>query len=334
MYQTKGCGLDGFLLFGKAMHWDCKAKKVIGVSQWKIGIQTYASLQDVLSGLHYGDTGLDHNGVIYMLRHFQRLYHLPGIRDLLREYVACCQGCQVTGNIVGNSRRVVHKPIVSHSPLSHMQLDVSLHPVDLHSGAKYTCGMKCLFTGYCWMKEFLTKDAEAIAIWMLDVFTQEGVKSPPEGFVSCDITNKSRVKVHTDNGKEFVNVALSKVVELYKGKHVRGLPWQPWVQGGIERIHRELKKLLSNHVDGYREGARCAWVAALQDVTYRMNQQPNDARLDGATPFFCLRAHNPDTREDTIDREEELRRRVEVKAAIKVRTFNLDDSHSMKIVYI
>jgi hypothetical protein len=306
----------------QVIHFDAKSKVVLGVSQWKTSIMSYAALYEIVCSLHAGDTDLEHNGVIFMLRHFQKSYFLPGIRDLLREYLACCEGCQVTGNVVGNSKRIVYMPIVSKAPLSHMQLDVSLHPEDVNTGARYTCGMKCLFTGYIWMLHFLTKDSELIAIWMLDVFTHEGVRAPPEGFVCSDITNKSRVKVHTDNGAEFVNQALQKVVDLYRAKHVRGLPWQPWVQGGIERVHRELKRGLSNNVDGYREGGRCAWVASLQDVVYRMNQQPNDARLGGATPFFCLRGFDPNAQGNSADTDGDFKKRVEVKAAIQVSTFS------------
>jgi transposase InsO family protein len=272
---------------------DGRAKLVLGTNAWKLGVRTYDQLYHILHGLHCGDADNDHNGVKFMIRHFQDNHYVPGIRDLLREYVASCNGCQLVGNSVGNSKRVVQKPIKTTRPLSHMQLDVSKHPQDTNTGAMYTIAMKCLFSGYTWAKELLSKDAEAIAIWLLDVFTQEGVCTPPDGFVSLDVKCKDRVKVHTDNGKEFVNKALRLAVEMYQGKHVRGKPWQPWVQGGIERLHRELKKHLSNHVEGYREGARCKWVAALQESTYRCNQQPNDGRLGGMTPFFCLRGFNP-----------------------------------------
>lgn len=266
-----------------------------------MAVRTYGKLHDIIHKLHCGDAEKEHNGVKFMIRHFQLEYHLAGIRDLLREYVAGCNGCQLVGNAVGNSTRVVQKPIKTKGRLTHMQLDVSKHPEDTNTGAMYTIAMRCLFTGYTWTKELLSKDAEVIALWLLDIFLQEGVLLPPDGFVSSEVKCKDRVKVHTDNGSEFVNKALRIAVEIYKAKHVQGLPWQPWVQGGIERLHRELKKHLSNHVDGYRAGERCKWVASLQEVTFRCNQQPNDSRLGGLTPFYCLRGFSPNNHTSDIE---------------------------------
>ena len=335
----KVCCLEYWLGYSKQVEFcDNRAKKVLGTTNWKLGVRKYDQLHQILHGIHYGDGEKDHNGERFMIRHFQDKHHLPGLRDLLREYVASCDGCQLVGNSVGNSTRVVQKPIKTTRPLSHMQLDVSKHPEDINTGAMYTIAMKCLFSGYTWTKELLSKDAEAIAIWLLDVFTQEGVCTPPDGFVSLDVKCKDRVKVHTDNGKEFVNKALQLAVEMYQGKHVRGRPWQPWVQGGIERLHRELKKHLSNHVDGYREGARCKWVAALQESTARCNQQPNDSRLGGNTPFFCLRGFNPQTHGSDdesagMPAAEVMQERAEMRSRIQVSHFR-NDEYATKLVEI
>ena len=269
-----------------------RSKHVQGASLWKVQITSYAEMFQVIEQLHTGSTGTEHNAEKYMLRTFQLTHVVFGLRGLLREYVKVCDGCQERGNKVGNSRRVVCKPIKTTRPLEHMQMDAANHPEDIHTGSRYTCALKCLFTGYIWVEVFASKDPEAIALWVLRVFDEEGVQ-PPDGFVSADEKGKERLLVHTDNGGEFVNTTLAKVVELYGARHVRGKPWQPWVQGGVERIQASIKKHLSNSVPEYRNNVRCAWASAVPSVTRRVNAQPNDERRDGMSPFFCLRGRHP-----------------------------------------
>ena len=114
-------------------------------------------------------------------------------------------------------------------------MDASNHPEDMHTGSRYTCALKCLFTGYIWVGAIPSKDPEEVALWVLRVFDKQGVP-PPDRFISAYENTKTRLRVHTDNGGEFVNKTLAKVVELYDAEHVKGKPWQPWVQGGVERI--------------------------------------------------------------------------------------------------
>ena len=116
-----------------------------------------------------------------MLRAFQREYHLPGVRDLIREYTKTCEGCQHFGHIAGRSR-VVSQPIKTTRALQHLQMDLAKHPRDAACGAEYTCALKDLFTGYIWATELYSKDAEVVAAWVLDIFTQEHIV--PDGFYS------------------------------------------------------------------------------------------------------------------------------------------------------
>ena len=205
-----------------------RAKNVQGTHMWKVQVTSYGELFGVIEQLHTGSTGTEHNAEKFMLRTFQLTHAAMGLRGLLREYVKVCDGCQERGNKVGNSRRVVRQPIKTTRPLEHMQMDAANHPEDTQTGARYTCALKCLFTGYLWAAWFASKDPEAIALWVLQVFDEEGVP-PPTGFISASHKGDKRLRVHTDNGGEFVNTTLARVVDLYDARHVKGKPWQPWV---------------------------------------------------------------------------------------------------------
>ena len=65
---------------------------------------------------------------------------------------------------------------------SHMQLDLAKHPPDVRGGAEYTAALKDCFTGFLWTIELLSKDAEAVAIWVHKTLIEEG--HFPEMFVN------------------------------------------------------------------------------------------------------------------------------------------------------
>eukprot|EP00976_Prorocentrum_cordatum_P026934 546995-Prorocentrum_minimum.AAC.1 len=130
----------------------------------KTPVTSVQQLLDMVRLLHHGSDGKEHNKTLYMFRVFSRTHYLAGLWNLLKEYCATCEGCQSRGHTAGK-HRVVSMPIKSTRPLQHMQLDLSLHPADTVSGARYTAALKDCFTGFLWAEKFLTKEAEAIATW-------------------------------------------------------------------------------------------------------------------------------------------------------------------------
>ncbi|KAG0442683.1 Endogenous retrovirus group K member 19 Pol protein [Dictyocoela muelleri] len=58
------------------------------------------------------------------------------------------------------------------------------------------------------------------------------------------------VIIHTDNGKEFCNKELKRIIDKYNNKHVKGRPRYPQSQGQIELFNRTLKNRLSKTLFG------------------------------------------------------------------------------------
>jgi len=62
--------------------------------------------------------------------------------------------------------------------------------------------------------------------------------------ITEQIIVKHRPRLLSDNGSSFVSKALSRYLDTYKIKHVRGAPYHPQTQGKIERYHRSMKNIV------------------------------------------------------------------------------------------
>eukprot|EP00757_Euglenozoa_sp_SAG-D1_P021790 gene21790-150_t len=54
-------------------------------------------------------------------------------------------------------------------------------------------------------------------------------------------------KWHSDNGPEFRNQEMERLVQMLEGKTAHGLPYRPWVQGAVERVHSTIKRWLKTN---------------------------------------------------------------------------------------
>lgn len=52
--------------------------------------------------------------------------------------------------------------------------------------------------------------------------------------------------LHSDNGREFVNENISRILDEFKVLHITGTPYTPRVQGQIERFNGTLKNIIRN----------------------------------------------------------------------------------------
>lgn len=98
-------------------------------------------------------------------------------------------------------------------------------PLDAN-GDKYVLNMIDHFTKFVWSKAIPTKDAGPIAKYFLEVLQQEGIAE----FCVCD------------NGSEFRNATLKKILTENGIKELHGLPYCPSTQGVVERVNRTLNE--------------------------------------------------------------------------------------------
>ena len=61
--------------------------------------------------------------------------------------------------------------------------------------------------------------------------------------------------LRSDRGPEFANYLMQEFVALVGIRHRFGAPWRPVEQGGVERVHQEMKKTLRHSDSGC--GAHC-----------------------------------------------------------------------------
>jgi hypothetical protein len=116
-------------------------------------------------------------------------------------------------------------PIITKKPKSQFQLDFIDLKKSTHAnlGNRYVLTVIDHFSKYAWCFPLKTRDSDIAAQKMRELFEQGHVPKV----------------LHADN--EFGNLALAKVCEDYGILVLRGPPFQPRSQGGIERFNRTIK---------------------------------------------------------------------------------------------
>ena len=147
-------------------------------------------------------------------------------------------------------------------------------------------------------------------------------------------------RVHCDNGSEFINICLSVVVQLFRANGKHGRPYQPWVQGKVERENRTLNGALSKtYLEAKANGPKGvnpSWVHLLPAVTAERNNSPR-RWLKNLTPFEVFRGMIKNTLVSPVQQAEsmmqllgKINQQKEVEH-LKITARSLADSNSFKI---
>jgi hypothetical protein len=165
-------------------------------------------------------------------------------------------------------------PILSQNPGERLVADMKMMPnVDEATQARYLLVVVDHFSKFCWVFCLPTKDSQPIADRIHAVIQE--VQS-----------HHKVVFVHTDNGREFVNEALSAITESSGATRITGRPYHPQSQGVVERKNRTLYSKLVK----LAKTRPSDWAKDVQPVVVNENNQV--ARTTGVRPHLLLWGHD------------------------------------------
>lgn len=138
-------------------------------------------------------------------------------------FLRYCKNCELKKSKI--KRGLVVKLILSEDFNSRCQLDL----IDLQSKPdgefKFIFVYQDHFTKFIILRLLKTKSAESVACHLRQIFADFG---PPQ-------------ILQTDNGKEFANTTIEKLVNEFGGKLVHGKLRHSQSQGSVERANRDIQ---------------------------------------------------------------------------------------------
>ena len=173
---------------------------------------------------------------------------------------------------MSTTKSVVTKPIRSTDFASRGQVDL----IDMQASGAVNSPYNFLLvyqdhlTKFVVLRPIKTKTATEVSATLLDIFCL---------IVSPHISQ-------SDNGKEFKNVNLAKMIrELWPScRIVHGKPRHPQSQGSVERVNQEIKKVLGALM---RENNDPCWVKYDSLAQHSINKSPHST-LGNKSPYSVL----------------------------------------------
>ena len=130
-------------------------------------------------------------------------------------------------------------------------------------------------TKFVVLRPLQKKSADQVVNHLLDIFSLFG----------------SSHILQSDNGREFKNVNLTTMIrdKWPECKIVHGKPRHPQSQGSIERVNKEIKKVLGSLM---RKNKDQCWVKYLNNTQYSINTNPHST-LEYKTQYRVLFGRDP-----------------------------------------
>ena len=174
---------------------------------------------------------MGHFGVLAVVRNLlHRGRYWPGMRKDVEEFVKSCAACQR----FTITQRGYHplKPILASAPFDSIGIDLSLAFKTSRRGNNILLIVVCHFTRFLLLRALPDKAAASVAVALFEIFCDFGF---PRVIIS-------------DNGTEFVNQLIEKMVSLCGIDHRLSTKYHPRGNGLSERFvgiaTRAIKKLL------------------------------------------------------------------------------------------
>jgi transposase InsO family protein len=213
-----------------------------------------------------------HFGVDIMLANLwadQKIYW-PGIRQQTQQLLSQCEAC-----IRYSTAKLGYLPLRSINaelPMDHIAFDTAQPSVTTPEGYNYILVIVCVCTRFIWLRALKTKTAQETATTLYLLFMEFGFPKI----------------LQSDNGTEFVNSIINKLVELIQAEHRTITPYNPQANGLAERHVGTCQKTLFKLLNGDDP----AWKDELPLVQTAINTKVT--KPTKSTPFalFFARPHN------------------------------------------
>ena len=208
--------------------------------------------------------GLNHRGVNQMLNEIYGRFYISSCKERVKDFVWHCTRCRE----FKPEKQGLSKPVrqsVAFAPWSHVHMDLSGPFPKSWQGNKYILAVVCNLTRWCALRAIPSKHAESVAVGLRSVFCEYG---PCTSLLS-------------DNGKEFDNQDLRKLL-MSMGVHLQqSTPYRPQSNGIVERLNQKIKSLLRLH------GAEdVTWEDGLGEIQLAINLEFN--RSIGTSPYYAF----------------------------------------------
>jgi transposase InsO family protein len=199
------------------------------------------------------------------MQHFidKRGYWWPGMRVDLANVVKMCNACRKYTVVKSGFHPA--RSVEAFLPGDHYQVDLASFPVS-SEGHHFCLVCVDVFSGYLFLRALKTKEADAIARSLWEIFTVIGLP---------------RV-LQSDNGSEFKNAIVSALTRMTGIEHRFIAAYNPRADGKVERSVKTVKDTVNKLVSG----ATCYWHLHLPFVQYAYNNKVQ--ALTGSAPFSLM----------------------------------------------
>lgn len=186
-------------------------------------------------------------------------------------------------------------PIISEGPWNIVQMDC----VDMRSyqvendGKSWILNILDCYSKFLVSFPMLNKSATSVCECLKETIYRYG---PP-------------AIIQTDNGKEFVNIQMVELLNMYSIVHKRGRPRHPENQGQVERVNQTIGRRLAKCL---ADTAIKRWVDVLQLVVFKYNTIRHRAINMPPIEAFLGRSGFNNLRENTLNNTVEINDSEEV----------------------
>ena len=214
---------------------------------------------------------MGHNGSARTHHFLKRLYYWKGLKPCVYKHIKQCRACQERNRQIVKYSSLHFEP--EPSPMRSISMDLigEIHPPSKR-GNKHALTVVCMHTGYTFCIPIKDRTASTVLkAYMDEVYSKFG----------------GSIQIHSDNGPEFKNQIMAKVIKELGVEHKTFTPpYWPQGNGRIEGFHNFLKACIAKHVSDQIE-----WddVAPLACAAY--NFMPNEHSNE--SPFFLMFGRDP-----------------------------------------
>ena len=205
------------------------------------------------------------------LKLYKANYWWPGMRNTIQERIRECIPC-LRFNIAKRGFDPV-TPITAALPFDHIQIDHKVGLPKSKDGMTAILAIVDVCTGFVLLRALLNTQAETIAPVLWQIFNDFGFPKV----------------IQSDNGPEFVNRIISKMLLLSGVDHRRITPYNARADGKVERNIGTMMTIIRKHLHGAHE----SWPAFVPWAQSCINNKISE--LTGSTPFSLMfgRKFNP-----------------------------------------